>query len=411
MKILFIQPTADKRGHYGIYTVNLCQELSKLGNQVSLFTNKVYPERFLSEKPLFEVVEAKAGKYQFEKFDQIKEKHSLYYQYGYLKNSFILLKLAFEFLKENHFDIVQILDAEYGILSFLLKIYRKFLPPVVLLIQAPNFSFHKYSGSFLIRIYKTSQRRILKSCLDKEIKAVNTLGEYHREELKKQLDLKENFPIKVIYDGANPPPVYLDKEKAREKLGINYKGTIFLFFGMLRKDKGIKYFFEAISLLKDQDFKVLIAGSLFDYKESEVLNLIDKFRIKNKIILKLGYIEAEKVYCYFFASDVLVLPYVKVYTGGSGPLLKEAAVCKIPSIVSNVSEMGRLVKEKKMGLVAEPEDPESLAEKMKKFLKMSEKQRKELGENAFKVANTWQKMAKEYSEFFKEILIKNESKE
>lgn len=410
MKILFIQPTADKRGHYGIYTVNLCQELSKLGNQVSLFTNKVYPERFLSEKPLFEIIEARAGKYQFEKFDQNKEKHPFYYHYGYLRNSFIILKLAFEFLKENHFDVVQILDAEYGILSFLLKIYRKFLPPAVLLIQAPNFSFHKYSGSFLIRIYKTAQRGILKSCLDKEIKAVNTLGEYHREELKKQLDLKENFPLRVIYDGANPPPAHLNKEEAREKLGINYKGTIFLFFGMLRKDKGMEYFFEAISLLKDQDFKVLIAGSLFDYKESEILNLIDKSGIKNKIVLRLGYIEVEKVYYYFFASDVLVLPYVKVYTGGSGPLLKEAAVCKIPAIVSDVSEMGRLVKEKKMGLVAEPENPESLAEKMKEFLKMSEKQRKELGKKAFGAANNWQKMAKEYLEFFKEILSKNGAK-
>jgi glycosyltransferase involved in cell wall biosynthesis len=408
MKILFIQPTADKRGHYGIYTVNLCQELSKLGNQVSLFTNKVYPERFLFEKPLFKIIEAKAGKYRFEKFDQNKEKYPFYYQYGYLRNSFIILKLAFEFLKGNHFDVVQILDAEYGILSFLLKIYRKFLPPVVLLIQAPNFSFRKYSGSFLIRIYKTAQREILKSCLDKEIKAVNTLGEYHREELKKQLDLKENFPIKVIYDGANPPAVYLNKEEAREKLGIDYQGTIFLFFGMLRRDKGIEYFFKAISLLKNKDFRVLITGSLFDYQESEILNLIEKLEIKDKIILRLGYIDDKEIYFYFFASDVLVLPYIKVYTGGSGPLLKEAAVCKIPSIVSNVSEMGRLVPEHKMGLVVEAENPESLAQRMKEFLEMPEKQRKELGENALKVANTWQKMAKEYLEFFKEVLSKND---
>ncbi|HEY0090330.1 MAG TPA: glycosyltransferase family 4 protein [Candidatus Lokiarchaeia archaeon] len=406
MKILFIQPTADKRGHYGIYTVNLCQELAKLKNEVLLFTNKVYPERYLSEKPLFKIIEAKAGKYQFEKFDQSKKKHPFYYQYGYLRNSFIILKLAFEFLKESHFDVVQILDTEYGILSFLLKIYKKFLPPVVLLIQAANFSFHKYSGSFFIRIYKNTQRRILKSCLGKEIKAVNTLGEYHKEELKKQFDLKENFPIRIIYDGANPPAVHPNKKEARRKIGINYKGTIFLFFGMLRKDKGMKYFFEAISFLKNQDFKVLIAGCLFDYHEPEILALIEKLGIKDKIILRLGYIDDKKIYHYFFASDVLVLPYIKTYTGGSGPLLKEAAVCKIPSIVSDVSEMGRLVKRNKMGLIAEPENPESLAEKMKEFLEMSEKQRKELGENAFKAANTWQKMAKEYSEFFKEILAK-----
>lgn len=403
MKILFIQPTADKRGHYGIYTVNLCQELAKLGNEVWLFTNKVYPERFISEKPLFEIIEARAGKYKFDKFDKKRGKIPFFYEFGYLRNSFIILRAALKFLKDNHFEIVQILDTEYGILSGLLKIYRKILPPTVLLIQAPNFSFLKYPGSFLKRVYKTLQRKILKSCLGKEIKAVATLGEFHKEELQKQFDLNKDFPIRIIYDGATPPSFFLKKEEARKKIGINYQGTIFLFFGMLRKDKGIEYFFKAASLLKNEEFKVLIAGSLFDYQESDILNLIEKLGIKDKVFLKLGYIDQKEVYFYFYATDALVLPYIKIYTGGSGPLLKEAAICKIPSIVSDVSEMRRLVKKNKMGLIAEPENPESLAEKMKEFLEMPEKQRKELGENTFKVANTWKKMAQEYLGLYKNI--------
>jgi len=403
MKILFIQPTADKRGHYGIYTINLCQELAKLGNEVWLFTNKIYPEKFLSEAPLFKIIEFENGKYKFDKFDKNRGKIPLFYEFGYLKNSFIILRAALKFLETHHFEMVQILDTEYGILSCLLKIYRKILPITVLLIQAPNFSFLKYPGSFLKRVYKTFQRKILKSCLEKEIKAVVTLGEFHKEELQKQFDLNKDFPIKVIYDGANPPPFFLKKEKARKKIGINYQGTIFLFFGMLRRDKGIEHFFKAISLLKNKDFKVLIAGSLFDYQESDILNLIEKLRIKDKVFLKLGYIDQREVYFYFYASDVLVLPYVKIYTGGSGPLLKEAAVCKIPAIVSDVSEMGRLVKENKMGLVAEPENAESLAEKMKEFLEMPEAEKEKLGKNAFKVANTWPKMARQYLELYKEI--------
>jgi len=149
---------------------------------------------------------------------------------------------------------------------------------------------------------------------------------------------------------------------------------------------------------------------LFDYKESEILALIEKLGIKDKIILRLGYIDDREIYDYFFGSDVLVLPYIKTYRGGSGPLLKEAAVCKTPSIISNVSEMGRLVPKYRMGLVAEAENPKSLAEKMKEFLEMSSKQRKELGENAFRAANTWKKMASKYLEFFKEVLSENESK-
>jgi len=411
MKILFIQPTGDKRGHYGIYTVNLCQELAKLGNEVWLFTNRIYPEKFLATEPLFKIIEYKKSKYVFEKFDECKNRNYVYYYWGYLRNCFVILRAALRFLKNNHFDVVQIFDVEYGILSILLRFYRKILPSAVLMINAPNFAFSRYPGFFLKKLYKVFQKAILKCRFGKEIKAVVTLGEFHKEELRKQFDLNKDFPIRVIYDGANPPPFFLKKEDARKKIGLNYQGTIFLFFGMLRRDKGIEYFFEAISRLKNEEFKVLIAGSLFDYQESEISNLIEKLKIKDKLFLKLDYINQNEVYFYFFASDVLVLPYIKIYTGGSGPLLKEAAVCKIPSIVSDVSEMGRLVKRNKMGLIAEPENPASLAEKMKEFLEMPEKQRKELGENAFKAANTWQKMAKEYLEFFKEILSKNESKE
>lgn len=407
MKILFIQPTADKRGHYGIYTTNLCQELSKLGNDVYLFTNKVYPEKFLTAKPLFKIIEYQKGKYAFEKFDECKSRNPVYYYYGYLRNCFVILRAALRFLKDNRFDIIQIFDAEYGILSLLLRFYRKILPPAALMISAPNFAFSRYPGFFLKRLYKVLQKAILKARLGKEVKAIVTLGNYHKEELRKQFNLNEKFPISVIYDGASPPSFSLTKKQSREKLAINYGGPIFLFFGMLRKDKGIEYFFKAISLLKDEEFKVLMAGSLFDYQESEILNLIKKLGIKDKIILRLGYIDDKEIYFYFFASDILVLPYIKIYTGGSGPLLKEAAICKVPAIVSNVSEMGRLVSKYNMGLVAEPENPESLAQKMKEFLLMSEKQRKELGENAFKVANTWTKMAQEYLELYKNIYPKH----
>lgn len=403
MKILFIQPTADKRGHYGIYTANLCQEFAKLGHEVCLFTNKVHPEKFLKEKPLFEIVEYKNGKYKFEKFDQAKGRIPFYYEYGYIRNVFLIIKGAFKFLKKRDFDVVQVMDAEYSIFSILAALYGKILPPLVLMVNAPNFSYESYAGPKWLKIYKVIQKRVLSNRFGKEVKAINVLGEFHKENLKKQFNLSDDFPIAVIYDGANPPEKHLTKEEARKKLGMDYSGPLFLFFGMLRKDKGVEYFLEAISLIKDKDFKVLLAGSLFDYKESDILGLIDKLGIKDKIIARIGYISDKDIYDYFFAGDALVLPYIKIYAGGSGPLLKEGAICKVPAIVSDVSEMGRLVKKYDMGFVAEPESPRSLADAMDKFLKLPPEKQKEMGENAFKAANTWTKMAQEYINFYKSI--------
>jgi glycosyltransferase involved in cell wall biosynthesis len=404
MKILFIQPTGDKRGHYGIYTIHVCQELAKLGAEITLFTNKIYPDKFIDQKPLFNIVEFKNGKCGFEKFDRIKKRFPIIYTIGYLKNSFIAISEAIKYLKKNKFDIVFVMDTEYSVLSLLLNLFGKNIPPLVLMVQAANFSFSKFAGSTILKIYKTIQRRILKSAILQRIKAFLVLGEFHKEELRKQLGLEKDFPIKVVYDGADPPKKNFSKEIARRKLGIKETTPLFLFFGMIRKDKGLEYLLNAIRLIKKENFKLIIAGSPFDYKEDEIKNMIKKLDIEGKIILRLGYVKDKNIPLYFFSSDAIIFPYRKVYTGGTGPLLKEAAIYKTPVIASDVSEMGRLVKRYKMGLVAEPENAKDLAIKMKEFLSMAKKEKEMMASNAREAANTWQKMGKEYLAFFKEII-------
>lgn len=408
MKILFVQPTADKQGHYGKYTLNLCQELVRQGNEVTLFTNKAEPARFLKNEPLFKIAEYKGGTLSFTKFDEARTTKPWLYFWGYLRNSFIIFKAALDFAKRERPDVIQVTDVEFGIVSLLLWLKAKNLPPLVLLSHAANFSFAKYPGNIIFRLYKVFQREVLRTRLGREIKAIVTLGEYHKEELQKQFRLKPGFiPIKVIYDGAEPPALYLSKEEARQKLGIAYGGTIFLLFGILRKDKGIEHLLESAFLLKNDDFKILIAGSPFDYDPKEISDMVMRLGLEDRVILRLGYIPDEEIPLYFFAADCVVFPYKKTYAGGTGPLLKEAAMHKKPVIVSRVSEMGRLVAEKQMGLVGEPENSIDLAENMREFLRVSHETRQQWGENAFNTANTWEKMAKQYIELYEQVCSSN----
>ncbi len=404
MKILFVQPTADKRGHYGKYTLNLCQNLGQQGNEVTLFTNKAEPQEFFKAAPLFKIVEYKQSSFSFGYFDEIKKTKPWLYLWGYLRNSFVIFNAAIDFSCKEKFDIIQVSDVEFGILSLLLRAKGKNIPPVVLLIHAPNFSFFKYPGNLAFRFYKVFQREFLRPVLGKQIKAIVALGEYHKSQLQKQFRLRLEFPVEAIYDGAEPPQFFVDEKEARKKLGIDYGGTIFMLFGILRKDKGIEYLFEAASLIKNEDFRVLIAGSPFDYTEEEIMTLIKKFDIENKVVLRLGYVSDDDIPIYFFASDCAVFPYRKIYTGGTGPLLKEAAMHKRPVIVSEVSEMGYLVKRREMGLVFESENFKALADKMKQFMSLSEFEKKIMGENAFNAANTWQKMAEKYLNLYSKIL-------
>ncbi|MDO8571670.1 MAG: glycosyltransferase family 4 protein [bacterium] len=407
MKILFVQPTGDKQGHYGVYTTHVCQELAKQGNDVVLFTNAISPEKYLTEKPFFSTHIVNEGRYGFTKFDALKKRYPPLYTYGYLRNSFFIFREALRYASKNKgVDVIQVTDVEFGILSILLWWHRKNLPRVVVLFHAANFSFEKYIGSPLMKSYKVFQKQLVKHRLGKEISGIVTLGEYHEKNLIKQLNLPKTFPISVIYDGSDPPEKTLTKEEARKSLGINYSGTIFLFFGMLRKDKGIEYFLQALSGMKDDQWRAIIAGSPFDYTGEEISKLLEDYSITDKVISHIKYILSEDVPLYFFAADAIVLPYRKIYTGGSGPLLKEAAVYKRPAIVSNVSEMGYLVQKYFMGYVCNPEDDQDLREKLQAFLKLSSDERAILGENAFQAANSWSKMGREYVSFY-EILTES----
>jgi len=103
----------------------------------------------------------------------------------------------------------------------------------------------------------------------------------------------------------------------------------------------------------------------------------------------------EDVGAYFAASDALVLPYTKAYTGGSGPLMKGACTYGRPVIATNVSEMGQLVARHGVGLLAEPEDAGSLAAELGRFLALAPAARDAMAAHASALAqaNSWDALA------------------
>ncbi len=384
----------------------MCQALAKKGHAVTLCTNRVYPERYIQEEPAFRVVEVDNGKYSFERFDAAANKAPLYYYYGYFRNSYAITSAALKLSVREPFDVVFITDAEFMTASLLLKRYGGRIPPVVMQVNAANFSFRDYPGSVSKKIYKLIQRRIFRRTLGREIKAIAVLGEWHKERLRLQLRLDERFPISVVPDGGEEPKEVVGKAEARGAIDMDYGGPVFLFFGMLRKDKGLGCLLEAVSLIKAEEFKLLIAGSPMDYTEGELKSTIQRLDIAEKVVLRPLYIPDDKVPFYFFASDALVLPYPNIYTGGSGPLMKGACTYSIPVIASDVSEMGRLVSQHKIGLLAEPDNPQSLAEKMKVFLSMPMEEKGRMARNACNLAkaNSWDVMAIRFTELFGSIV-------
>ncbi len=185
-------------------------------------------------------------------------------------------------------------------------------------------------------------------------------------------DLKEivkNKPAKFI-----PHPLYdnfgekISKEEARKKLGIGLDEKIILFFGFIRKYKGLDILLEAIKILKDQNqkIKLLVAGEFYDDKK-KYDDLITRLGINDHLILHTDFIPDNEVKYFLCAADCVVQPYRHATQSGVTPL---AYHFEKPMIVTNVGGLPDMVPDR-VGLIAKP-NANDIAQKIIEFFQLGE---------------------------------------
>ncbi len=411
MRILAVQPYADRAGHYGEYTARVSQEMAKLGHAVTLCTNRLDPRAYLREDPHFEIVEFGDGRYDFAPFEGKKSRVPFLYDYGVIKNGLAVMSLAFERLRTQGFDILHLYGYELVTAWLRFSRFRGKLPPVTIEISAANFAFDKRPGSILRKSYTILRREALERMLGRYIKAMIVLGDWHKEELPRQLNLPDpHFPIYVVPQGTEIPEPFLPREQARERVGLGgYTGPVLLLFGILRNDKAPFRLFEALVEVRS-DFRLLVAGLPHDWTAEKVLRSVRALGLADRVVARLEYIPNDEIKHYFFASDVVLLPYTRLYTGGSGPLMKACAHGR-PVIVTDVSEMGQLTRKHGLGLISRTEESRDLLAAIQQFLGLPETAKAEFRENGLSLARkcTWQSMAAGFVNIYQEILRHNQS--
>jgi len=411
MKLLLVQPTGDKYGHFGIYIARLAQELSLRGHEVTICTNRLDSKCFV-DQPNFEVIEVEQGKFAFEAIDREAKARPIQYWFGYFRNSWVITRAALQIASERHFDGIYLTDAEFFMASLALKLRSGHTPPLLMQVNASNFTFEEYPGSVLKKLYKVFQREVFRLAIGKEISAFSVLGDWHKPRLEQQLRLSPHFPIKLIPDGGGEYPVPIAQEIARLALGIEWTGDIFLFMGILRRDKGLEELALAIRQLwtRRQDFRIIISGFPFEYDREEIEELL-YFESDNTplVFTYYDYVPENQVPNFFYAANALLLPYNNNYKGSSGPLMKGACTFGLPVVVSDVSEMGRLAKKYQLGFVSKPADAVSLEYEMNNFLNASNEERTKIQKNAFDLGarNSWPEMARKYEAVFYSLKVKD----
>lgn len=200
----------------------------------------------------------------------------------------------------------------------------------------------------------------------------------------------------------------ISKEEARKHLGIDQQQKIVLFFGFIRKYKGLDLLFDAVSVLKEKYKdevlpKILVAGEFYE-DEQPYKDQVAKLGISENIILRTNFIPDEEVKYFLCAADTVIQPYRNATQSGVTPL---AYHFEKPMIVTNVGGLPSLVPHMEVGIVTEP-DAASLAEAIHRFY--------ELGEDFFithlrreKQQYSWSRFVSSIFEISEEIRPENKS--
>lgn len=165
----------------------------------------------------------------------------------------------------------------------------------------------------------------------------------------------------------------VDKQQARQHLGLPPVKKLLLFFGFIRAYKGLDLLLDAVSVLRQRnpayaaDMRLLIAGEFYE-DEQKYQQQIDKLGIKDMLILRTDFIPDSEVRYYLCAADVLIQPYRNATQSGVTPL---AYHFDKPMVVTNVGGLPALVPHGVSGLVTEP-TPESIADGIEAYFELGE---------------------------------------
>lgn len=196
------------------------------------------------------------------------------------------------------------------------------------------------------------------------LKPVDAFITMSRDVLK---DLKQltNKPALFI-----PHPLYdnygatITKEEACKKLGLDSSKKYMLFFGFIRKYKGLDILLEAMddARMKQEDIHLIVAGEFYGDR-AEYDQLIEKYQLKHRIHLFTEFIPNEEVRYYFSAADLIVQPYRSATQSG---ITQVAYHFGKPMVVTNVGGLAEVVPDGKTGFVTDPQ-PAAVADAVLRF--------------------------------------------
>lgn len=190
----------------------------------------------------------------------------------------------------------------------------------------------------------------------------------HSEVGKAELISKISLPASLItviplgnhIDSISDLP---DKNYSRARLGLGRDDKVALFFGQIKKVKGLDILLRSIKKIVKENpkFKLVIAGKVWKHDYSIYAKIIKDDGLEDNVISHIKYIPDSDINYYFQAADIIVLPYRKIY---QSDVLLKAMSYKIPVLSSNVDGMTEIITDGENGFLFETESEDMLSAKL-----------------------------------------------
>ena len=190
-----------------------------------------------------------------------------------------------------------------------------------------------------------------------------------------------------VYDGFGAP---VPRDRARAALGLPPDAPVFLFFGFIRRYKGLDVLLDAWGevVRRVPDARLVVAGEF--YADEDALRQ-RAAALGDSVRLDADYIPDDRVPLYFGAADAVVQPYRTATQSGVAQI---AFHFGRPVITTDVGGLAEIVPDGVAGLVVPPETPAALADAVVRFVEDDLGPELEAGVAVERQRHTWDRLAR-----------------
>lgn len=414
-KIVLFGPGPQFKGGIANYNTSLAKALDKLGHEVHIVSwtqqyPAIIPRDFIDRKSKVDQLEG----------TNIKVTYITNYNNPATWNETV------RFIKDLKADkvifqwaiAIQGLPIGYICRQLKKKTKTEVIIDLHLVIQKEASSIDKIFSKYGLKVADTYIAHAYKTV--DELKETFPTHQYLVNENGKRATDNKHTVIKLyhpIYDMFQPKADF-DVESEKAKMGL--KKNVFLFFGFIRKYKGLHQAIEAFKILSEKrnDVSLLVVGESFwhtldqsklstrlknvlfktaksiflknsdNEQNYQPLALIDEYKLNDLVKVVNEFVPNEEVYKYFQLSDAIVLYYLTATPSGVESISYNF---KLPVLATKVGHFPETIIHGYNGYLAEDRDVNSMAEEMNRMIEQPIN-REHVAETASKLS--WENYAK-----------------